>query len=69
MTDGTQPTSTAAEIAHRRKALEEAEHSGEMEGLQVSPAVRADAEDYASGRIGIDALVARGRERYGLTSN
>ena len=50
----------------RRFALEQAEHSGEMEGLHVDPATRADAEEYIAGRIQIDELVARTRARYGL---
>ena len=50
----------------RRFALEQAEHSGEMEGLHITPATRADGDEYAAGRIDIDELVARGRARYGL---
>ncbi|MBX3196258.1 MAG: hypothetical protein KF727_14310 [Microbacteriaceae bacterium] len=50
----------------RRVALEQAEHSGEMEGLHITAATRADAEEYAAGRIDIDELVARGRARYNL---
>ena len=50
----------------RRFALEQAEHSGEMEGLHVTPATRADGEDYAAGRIDVDELVARVRARYGV---
>jgi hypothetical protein len=46
--------------------LEQAEHSGEMEGLHVDPATRADAEEWAAGRIDVDELVARVRARYGL---
>ncbi len=48
----------------RRFALEQAEHSGEMEGLHVDPATRADAEEYVAGRIDSDELVARTRARY-----
>lgn len=50
----------------RRDALEQAEHSGEMEGLHVDPATRADGEEYAAGRIDIDEFGARVRARYGL---
>lgn len=53
--------------AERRFALEQAEHSGEMEGLHVDPATRADGEEYAAGRIDADELVARTRARYGLS--
>ena len=52
--------------SERRFALEQAEHSGEMEGLHIDPATRADAEEWAAGRIDVDELVARGRARYGL---
>ncbi len=55
-----------AEIARRRFAVEQAEHSGEMEGLHIDPATRADAEEWVAGRIDVDELVARGRARYGL---
>ncbi|WP_309617107.1 hypothetical protein [Salinibacterium sp.] len=50
----------------RRFALEQAEHSGEMEGLHVDPATRADAEEYVAGRIDSDELVARTQARYRL---
>lgn len=50
----------------RRFALEQAEHSGEMEGLHIDPATRADAEEWAAGRIDVDELITRGRARYGL---
>jgi len=53
--------------AERRFALEQAEHSGEMEGLRVSPEARADAEEWIAGRIDVDELVARTRARYGLS--
>ena len=65
MTNRDQPAITPVEIARRRAALAQAEHSGEMEGLHITDAARADGEDYASGRIDIDELVARGRARYG----
>lgn len=67
MTKCDQPTITAAEIARRRTVLEQAEHSGEMEGLHITAAARADGEDYAAGRIDIDEFVALGRARNGLT--
>jgi Antitoxin VbhA len=67
MTNGDQPDFTPTEIARRRTALEQAEHSGNMEGLYISGAARVDGEDYATGRIDVDELVARGRARYGLS--
>ena len=65
MSNTIQTTIAPAERA-RRISLEQAEHSGEMEGLRIRPATRADGEEYAAGRIDIDELVARGRARYGL---
>jgi hypothetical protein len=66
MTNADRSVITPGEVARRRAALEQAEHSGEMEGLHITPATRADGEEYAAGRIDIDELVARGRARYGL---
>lgn len=66
MTNGAQPAITPVEIARRRSALEQAEHGGEMEGLHITAAARADGEDYATGRIDMEEFVARGRARYGL---
>ncbi|NHF61853.1 antitoxin VbhA family protein [Microcella pacifica] len=66
MANSPKPSITPAEIALRRTVLEQAEHSGEMEGLHINEAARADGEDYANGRIDIDELVGRGRARYGL---
>lgn len=60
------PTITTAEQAQRERRVGEAIHSGEMEGLHVTPAVRADAGEYIAGRIDSDELVARARARYGL---
>ena len=57
---------TPSTEAQRWFALEQAEHSGEMEGLHVDPATRADAEEWVAVRIDVDDLVARGRARYGL---
>jgi len=50
----------------RRIALEQAEHSGEMEGMHVDPATKADVTEYVAGQIDSDELVARTRARYGL---
>jgi hypothetical protein len=54
-------TITPEEIARRRFTLEQAEHSGEMEGLHVSPGTRADDEEWIAARIDIDELIARTR--------
>ncbi|MBP6683896.1 MAG: hypothetical protein KA158_00615 [Leucobacter sp.] len=50
----------------RERRVAEAIHSGEMEGLEVSQAGQADAQEYIAGRIDSDELVARARARYGL---
>lgn len=52
--------------ALRGRAVAEAIHSGEMEGLRVTPKFRADAGDYVAGKIDSNELVARTRARYGL---
>lgn len=59
----TMVTTTEAERVRR---VAEAIHSGEMEGLRVSAAGRADAQEYIVGLIDSDELVARARARYGL---
>jgi len=45
MTDDPLPAILDAEIVRRRAALEQAEHSGEMEGHHIIAAIRADGED------------------------
>ncbi|WAP50582.1 antitoxin VbhA family protein [Arthrobacter sp. ATA002] len=57
-------TVDAAARAKRERLVEEAIHTGAMEGLQVTPATRADAQAYIEGRIDSDELVARIRARY-----
>lgn len=59
-------TITMTTEAERERRVAEAIHSGEMEGLGVSPAGRADAQEYIAGRIDSDELVARARARYGI---
>lgn len=61
----TSAASTTTE-AERMRRVAEAIHSGEMEGFHVTPAGRADAQEYVAGRIDSDELVARARARYGL---
>lgn len=55
---------TAGE-AERAVVVEEAVHSVEMEGLDVTPETAADAADYVSGRISVAELVERVRVRHG----
>ncbi|AXH37457.1 hypothetical protein DVJ78_17910 (plasmid) [Humibacter sp. BT305] len=60
-------TLTKAERDERERRVEEMIHSGEMEGLHVTAATRADADEYVAGRIDSDELVERARARYGLS--
>ncbi|MDF1489616.1 antitoxin VbhA family protein [Tessaracoccus caeni] len=60
-------TVTPTTEAERERRVAEAIHSGEMEGLSVTPAGRADAQEYVAGHIDSDELVARARARYGLS--
>lgn len=60
-------TLTKAERDERERRVEEIIHSGEMEGLQIDPQTRADADEYVAGRIDSHELVERARARYGLT--
>ncbi|MFT4157992.1 MAG: hypothetical protein QM630_08730 [Microbacterium sp.] len=57
---------TEAVRAEREKAVVSAIHSGEMEGLPMTEATRADTADYVAGEIDLDQLEARVRSRYGL---
>ncbi len=50
----------------RERLVMEAIHSGEMEGLRVTPSAQRDANEYIAGTIDSDALIARARARYGL---
>lgn len=47
----------------RARLVDEAIHSGEMEGLDVTAAGRSDADEYVAERIDSDELVARARAR------
>lgn len=48
----------------RRRAMEEAIHSNEMEGAYVSAEFRKDAAEYVSGDIPIDELMRRTKRRW-----
>lgn len=52
--------------AERERRVEEALHSGEMEGFSVDSATLVDSDDYVAGVIESDEIVARARARYGL---
>ena len=62
----TTPIVTAAEREARLRAVEDAAHSSEMEGLRATPEYQADAAAYVAGAFDVDELVRRTRARYGL---
>ncbi len=55
----TTTTGKTAVHAARERAVEDAVHSASMEGLTVTPATRADADEYVAGAIDVDELIAR----------
>ncbi len=59
-------TISAAERAERERVIAEAIHSGEMEGLRVTDATKADTDKYVAGEIDLDQLAAMVRARYGI---
>jgi hypothetical protein len=59
-------TITAAERTERERIVTEAIHSGEMEGLHISEATKADADRYIVGQIDLEELGATVRARYGI---
>lgn len=48
----------------RRRLMEEAIHSGEMEGAYVSEEFREDADEYVRGEISIEDLMMRTKRRW-----
>ncbi|MEF2979406.1 hypothetical protein [Subtercola sp. YIM 133946] len=54
-------------VESRALQVEEACHSGEIEGLIVSKETLADADSYVAGEIDSNELVKRVRARYGLS--
>lgn len=62
-------TSISSETAARdlrERAVEEAIHSGEMEGLSVDAEFQSDAAEYVSGAIDVDEFGRRVRARAGV---
>ena len=61
-------TRTRSRLTARERAASvvEATHSAELEGLTVSPASLADAQEYVRGDIDVDELGRRVRARYGV---
>jgi hypothetical protein len=60
------PPTHGAGRAERARRIEDAIHSGQMEGRNVTPATRADAQEYVEGKISARQLRGRVRARYGL---
>ena len=58
-------TATDRAYARREARVAEAIHHGEMEGLHITPATRADAEEYVASAIGSQELLERVHRRYG----
>ena len=48
----------------RKRAIDEAIHSGEMEGAYVSAEFREDADEYVKGEISIEELMTRTKRRW-----
>lgn len=48
----------------RERLMEEAIHSGEMEGAYVSAEFREDADEYVKGDISIEDLMRRTKRRW-----
>ena len=48
----------------RKRLIEEAIHSGEMEGAYVSAEFREDADEYIQGEISIEDLMRRTKRRW-----
>lgn len=53
----------------RRRAIEEAVHSGEMEGVTVTDAFRADMAGYIAGDMTLDEMYDRAMKRWDRTGN
>lgn len=56
---------TSEDLAMRKRAVDEADHSNHMEGLELDETGKADMAEFVSGRIDVEELLARGRRRYG----
>lgn len=56
-----------SDLQRRRRAIEDARRTSELEGSRSTDATRADQDAYVRGEIDIEQLGHRVRERYGLT--
>jgi len=55
-----------ADLARRRRAIEDARRSSELEGSSSTAATRADQDAYVRGEIDVEQLGQRVRARYGI---
>lgn len=55
------------EIERRKRAIEDARRSSELEGSRSTEATRSDQDAYVRGEIDIEQLGKRVRSRYGLS--
>ncbi len=55
------------EVERRKRAIDDARRSSELEGSRSTDATRADQDAYVRGEIDIEALGKRVRSRYGLS--
>lgn len=67
MTQAPNTTAAAPSRQERTRRVETAMYSLRMEGLDVSAAGRADAQEYVEGHIDSHDLLARARSRHGLS--
>ncbi|MDR1264196.1 MAG: antitoxin VbhA family protein [Propionibacteriaceae bacterium] len=51
----------------RQRRLDEAFHSGELEGAVISDELRADGARYVAGLIDPKEMLARAKARYGIS--
>lgn len=56
-----------SDLQRRRRAIDDARKSSELEGSRSTDATRADQDAYVRGEIDIEQLGRRVRERYGLS--
>lgn len=57
---------TAVATEQRRRAIDDARRTSELEGSRSTEATRADQDAYVRGEIDVDQLGQRVRARYGL---
>lgn len=56
-----------SDLQRRRRAIDDARRTSELEGSRSTDATRADQDAYVRGEIDVEQLGHRVRERYGLT--